>query len=200
MIATLFAKLVAVVPLMAWPLVSNVAPPPVKEVMLFAMPPLKTRLEDEVTAVVLKLPVMETFPTKVSMPELLLSVKLPVPEVVPVMVRLFVFENVRVIPVITTLFAKLTAVEPVMAWLLVSKVAPPAENEVPLLVIPPRNTRLVDAATVDVNAPLRLTLPTKVSTPVLLLLVKLPVPVVVPLTVRFPAFSDESVMPVMTTF
>ena len=57
----------------------------------------------------------ETFPTKVSMPELFESVNPPVPVVVPVTVRLLVFEKVSVMPVITILLAKLNAVVPLMA-------------------------------------------------------------------------------------
>ena len=100
----------------------------------------------------------------------------------------------------TTLFAKLTAVVPLMAWALVSKVAPPAVKATPLLTIPPLNTRLADAATVELKVPVKFTEPTNKSIPVVLLLVKLPVPVVVPLMVRFPALSEVSVIPVMTTF
>ena len=74
----------------------------------------------------------------------------------------------------TTLFAKLTAVVPLMAWALVSKVAPPAVKATPLLTIPPLNTRLADAATVELKVPVKFTEPTNKSIPVVLLLVKLP--------------------------
>ena len=77
-------------------MVSNVAPPAVNVPVLF-MPPLKTNWLDVVTEVVLKVPPTVTEPTKVVIPVLLLSVKVPLAaiEEAPCTLRLPVPPNVN---------------------------------------------------------------------------------------------------------
>ena len=89
---TLFAKLVAVVPEMAWALIMKVAPPAEKDVPLLVIPPRKFMFAEVVTAVEVKAPVSETLPTNASIPKSFESVNPPVPVVVPKMIRSLVFE------------------------------------------------------------------------------------------------------------
>lgn len=160
-------------------------------------------LEEVVTAEVVNAPVRLTFPVKVSMPELLLSVKLPDPVVVPVIDKFPVLAMVSVIPVMTTLFAKERFDVPVMDWAALLKVAPPAVKT-PALAMPPRNIRFAGVATAvvinEVDAP-TLTFPIKVVTPLLLESVKPPlvVRVVVPVTLKLAVLVRVSVIPVMAT-
>lgn len=117
-------------------------------------------------------------------------VQVPVPDntapAVADMVIPPVLSLVTVTPVTITLFAKESAVVPEMdCGPEVLKVAPPATKEVPLLVIPPRKTTLAEVVTTEVSkVPPKLTLPAKMSMPLLLESVKPPVPVVVPDMVR----------------
>src|SRR5574337_1607941 len=125
------------VPASDWLLVSKFPAPAVK-VPLFVMPPLKVMFGFEVTMVLMNdvEALTVTSPTKVVMLVLSESVKPPLVErvVAPVTVKAPIFELVTVTPVIATSLANERSVDHVIDWLLVLKVAPPAANEVPLLV------------------------------------------------------------------
>jgi len=212
LIATLLAKLNEVAPVIDCALVSNVAPPAVNDVPPFVIPPLKTKFPVVAnvlaTLVVLKVEVPErlTLPTNISALVLSLSVKPPAPVivVVPATVNAPVLLLVSKMPVMAILLAKLNDVAPVIGCAFVSNVAPPAEKEVPPFVIPPLKTKfavVVTAVEVNVDVLARLTLPTKISVPLLLESVKPPAPVivVVPLTVKVAVFALVSTIPVMAT-
>ena len=89
---TVLANDIAVVPEIAWAFVLNVALPAEKEVPLLVIPPLKIIFPIVVTAVEVNAPVTLTLPINKSIPLSAESVKLPVPVVVPEIVRLLVLE------------------------------------------------------------------------------------------------------------
>ena len=203
---TISAKDIGLVPVRNWSLVANLAAP-AENVPALSIPPSNLRFVFEVTAVVLNVvdaPIL-TFPTKVAILVLSLSVNPPltVVVVVPMMVKSPVLEFVTIAPVMATSLANDKLLPPVMAWLLVLKVAPPAVK-VPSFTIPPRNTsRLVVVTAVVINeveVPTP-TLPTKVVTPVLSESVRPPLVerVVVPLMVRLAVLEFVTIAPVMAT-
>ena len=106
------------------------------------------------------------------------------------MVTPAVLSLVTITAVTITSLAKESAVLPEMDCPAVLKVAPPAENEVPLLLMPPLKTMFaVVVTTVDIKSPPKATLPPNMSIPELLESVKLPVPVKVPVIVRLFVFE-----------
>ncbi|MBX2912573.1 MAG: hypothetical protein KF717_10410 [Cyclobacteriaceae bacterium] len=149
-----------------------------------------------------------TLPTRSVIPVLFESVKPPLVErvVLPVMVKLLVLELVTVTPAMATLLPNERLFAPVMAWLLVLKVAPPPVN-VPPWAIPPLKTMFaLDVTAVEIKeVPVpTLTFPPKIVSPLLLESVNPPlvdnvVVEPVPPNVTVPKLLFVRVMPVIFT-